>query len=111
MEDDAADELDIVMALAQSPLGGLAHDGESLGKDIVQSFAAAKAFREFQGLALQFRIRKLLRRGLEGVHLRHNPVLPLHKPVISTAKKRAGQLTYHFVVTLLNYSSIHLVFI
>ncbi len=36
VQDDAADELDIVVALVDGALGGFTHDGEGLGQELVQ---------------------------------------------------------------------------
>ena len=38
VQDEPADELNIVMALADGALGGLAHGGKGLGQEIVQRF-------------------------------------------------------------------------
>ena len=41
----AADQLDVEMALAERPLGGLAHDGEGLDQQVVQRLALLQPVR------------------------------------------------------------------
>ena len=42
VEDDAADQLDVVMALAERALGGLADRGEGFGEDVVERLAVVE---------------------------------------------------------------------
>ena len=57
VQDHAAHQLDVEVALTQGPLGRLAHRGEGLGQQVVERFALGQAFAEFDGLALQLRRR------------------------------------------------------
>ena len=46
MQDHAARQLDVILTLAQHPLGRLAHDGEGFRQDLVQAFAIAQTVAE-----------------------------------------------------------------
>ena len=52
MEDDAADHLDVVMALAERALGRLADRGERLGEQVVELLAFGQPLAEQDRLAL-----------------------------------------------------------
>ncbi len=54
VEHDATDHLHVVMALADGPLGRLAHGGEGFGQQIVELGAVREALAELAGLVLQF---------------------------------------------------------
>ncbi len=58
VQDHAALELDVEVALAERPLGALAHRGEGLGQQVVERFALLQALAELDGLAFQLRRRK-----------------------------------------------------
>ena len=49
MQDHAAGQLNVVLTLAQHPLGRLAHHGEGLGQDLVQGFAVRHPVTEGVG--------------------------------------------------------------
>ena len=53
VQNNTADELDVVMALAKGAFGGLADDGKSLGQELVQGFALFDAGAEFVSLGLK----------------------------------------------------------
>jgi hypothetical protein len=55
MEDDAADHLHVVMALAEHALGRLAHRGEGLGQNLVERLARRQPLAEHPGLAARAR--------------------------------------------------------
>ena len=55
VQNNTADELDVVMALAEGAFGGLADDGKSLGQELVQGFALFDAGAEFVSLGLKLR--------------------------------------------------------
>ena len=50
VEDDAADHLHVVMALAEHALGRLAHRGEGLGQQVVERLALGEPLAEQYGL-------------------------------------------------------------
>ena len=49
VEDDAADQLDVVMALAERALGRLADGGEGFGEDVVERLARLQPVLEDRG--------------------------------------------------------------
>ena len=49
MQHNPADQLNIVMALAESAFGGLAYDGKSFGQQIVKRFAVFQALFKLFG--------------------------------------------------------------
>ena len=49
----AAYQLNVEMALAQGPLGRLAHGGKGFRQDIVQALSGSHALAEFAGFAAQ----------------------------------------------------------
>ncbi len=53
MEDDAADQLDVVMPLAERPLGRLADRREGLGQQVVERLARRQPRAERRRLAAQ----------------------------------------------------------
>ncbi|MNY08235.1 hypothetical protein D3C86_1410780 [compost metagenome] len=79
MQDHAAGQLDVVLTLAQDPLGRLAHHGEGFVLDLVQAVAGLDPVLEGlrhhpqfvvrEGLELGFQGVDLLRLGLEGLDL------------------------------------------
>ena len=69
MEDGAADELDVVMALAEGAPRGLPHDGESLRQQIVQIGAVAQTLAKLIGFGAQGGIVQRLDAGFKGVDL------------------------------------------
>jgi hypothetical protein len=54
MEHDPAHHLDVEMALAEGPLGGLAHGGKGLHKQVVQLFAGRHPLPETIGAGANF---------------------------------------------------------
>ena len=53
VQDHAADQLHVEMALAEGALGGLADVGEGLGQEVVEGLAAGERARKLGGLGLQ----------------------------------------------------------
>ena len=49
VQDHAADQLHVEMALAERALGGLAHGGEGLGQDVVQGLALGQPLAQHRG--------------------------------------------------------------
>jgi hypothetical protein len=56
VQHDAADELDVVVALAQGALGGLPHRGEGLGNQVVEGLPVLDALAEVRGARPQLGI-------------------------------------------------------
>ena len=67
VQHDAADELDVEMALAERALGGLANGGEGLGQEVVQRLAVGQPLLERGRKRPELVVRFLLELGLEGV--------------------------------------------
>ncbi len=74
MQDHAALELHVEVALAERALGALAHRGEGLGQQIVERLALFQARAERSGLAAQFLVGELGELRFERIDLRHRPV-------------------------------------
>ena len=53
VEDDAADQLDVEMALAEDALGRLPHRGEGFNQDVVEVFALGQPVLEELGAGAQ----------------------------------------------------------
>ena len=73
MQHHAADHLHVEMALTQRTLGGLAHDGEGFGEEIVERLALGEARAERFGAGAQIRVGELLDLRLERVDLWGRP--------------------------------------
>src|SRR5579884_2380579 len=69
IEHRPADELHVEVAEPQGPLGGLAHEGEGLGHEVLQGLAVLCPQAEFLELVAEALGRHGLQLGLEGVHL------------------------------------------
>ncbi len=95
MEDHAALELDVEVALAECALGSLAHRGEGFGLDVVQRFALGQAFAELGGLAAQFFVGKLGELRFERVDLRHRLVEAFDDAVIGRPEEAPGERPQH----------------
>ena len=67
VEDDAADELDVVVALAEAAAGDFADGGEGLGEQVVQGFAGGQAVAELLGEAGELAVGAGLHFGFEVV--------------------------------------------
>src|SRR5215207_6098577 len=63
----AADHLDVEVAHPHRAAGGLAHDRERLGEQVVQRFAVARALAEGVGLGAHLAVVEQLELGLPGV--------------------------------------------
>jgi hypothetical protein len=68
VEDDAADQLDVVMALPQRALGGLADRGEGFGDEVVERLALRQPLAEHYGLVPQLLVGHRRDARLEAVH-------------------------------------------
>ena len=69
MEHDAADELHVEGALAQRTHGGLPAQGEGLGQDAVQTFAALNAHLIFAGFLPHALVGEGLHFPFQGIYL------------------------------------------
>ena len=67
MEDDAADHLDVVVALADLPLRRLADDGEGLRQQVVERLAVGDALAELVRLGAQLFVGERLELGFEAL--------------------------------------------
>jgi hypothetical protein len=76
VQDHAADQLDVVVPLAQHPLGGLAHHGEGFVQQLVEGLALGQAFAEFDGLGAQLLVGERLIFGSSAVIFRRAPARP-----------------------------------
>ena len=78
MQHHAADELHVVVPLAQYALGGFAHRGEGVLQDVVEGLALFQAGLELAGLGLQLGVGQGLELRLKGaLILRTRPRIPL----------------------------------
>ena len=91
----AADQLHVEVTLAERALGGLAHHGERLGQQVVQRGAAGQALAELGGLRAQRLVRQRLHRRLEGIDLRHPPLIALERTIVGGAEYGAGDGSEH----------------
>ena len=71
VQDDAADHLDVEMALADGPLGRLADHREGLVHQIIEALAGGEPGLEFVGLGTQRLVRKRRHRRLQGGYPGH----------------------------------------
>ena len=76
VQDHAADQLHVVVALAERAAGGLAGEREGLGQQVVQRLAALGALAQGVGLRLQLLVAEQLHLGLDLVD-RGDPALVL----------------------------------
>ena len=74
VQDHAADQLDVVVALAERPLAGLAAERERLGQQVVERLAAAGALAQRVRLGAQLGVVEQLHLRLEAVD-RLDPLL------------------------------------
>jgi hypothetical protein len=86
MQDDAADQLDVVMALAQRALGSLAHRREGLGEQVVEGLSLRHPLAKDRGLAAQIRVGERHELRLELVDALHEGRDPLDQPVVGAAE-------------------------
>ena len=71
VQSQAPDQLNIVMALSQSPLGGFPDDGEGFVEHVGLRFPFFKAFTEYLGLSAQIFIAHRLELWFQSVNLGH----------------------------------------
>ena len=90
VEDDAAHELDVEMALAERALGRLAHGGESGNQQIVDVFAVLVAFLQRFGAAAEIVVREGGQLGLELVDLVDQRAQALDVTIVRGTKQSPG---------------------
>ena len=95
VQDHAALELHVEVALAQGPLGRLAHGREGFRQQIVERFALGQALAELGGLAAELFVREFDHLRLEGVDLRHRLVEALDDPVVGRPEECPGERAKH----------------
>ena len=95
MQHHAADQLDVEMALAEGPLGGLAHGGEGGNQDVIERLAVGKLPAELGGTGFQCLVGKRGELGLKRVDVVDAGLISLHPPVVGGAEKLAGERADH----------------
>ena len=95
VQDHAAHELHVEVALAERALGRLAHRGEGLDQQVVQGLALGQALAEFGGLGAQLLVGELGELRLERVDLRHRLVEAFDDAIIGCAEQASGERPQH----------------
>ena len=95
VQDHAALELDVELALAERALGRLAHRGEGLDQEVVQGLALGQALAELDGLGAQLLVGELLELRFERVDLRHRLVEAFDDPVVGRPEQASGERAQH----------------
>ncbi len=95
MQYQAADQLHVEMALAERPLGRLAHGGEGRNQDVVERLAFGELLAELGGAGLQRLVRQRGDFRFERVDGVDAGLIPLHPPVVGGAEKLAGERADH----------------
>jgi hypothetical protein len=91
----AADELDIEVALAERPLGGLTAGGEGRYQDIVEGLALLELFLEIGRAGAQLLVGELLQLRFQSIDLRHARLIGLDAALIGGAENLAGERADH----------------
>src|SRR5581483_2606531 len=78
-----AHDLDVVVALAEDPPGGLPDDGEGLGQEVVEILPVVEAGAEGHGPGRQLVVRQGLDLGLEGPDLGDDSLQRLDLPTFA----------------------------
>ena len=95
VQNHAADQLHIEMALAEGALGGLAHGGEGGNQNVVERGAVGDLFFEFVGTRAQFVVGKLLDfrfQSIDGIDAR---LIAADAPVVGGTEQLAGDRADH----------------
>ena len=95
VEHHAADQLHVEMALAQGPLGGLAHHGERLDQQVVQGLAGRQTLPELVGLGAQGLIVEGGGRRFERVDPVDRLAQGLDQPVVRRTEQPASKDAEH----------------
>ncbi len=96
VQDHAADELDVEMALAEGALGGLAAGGEGRYQDIVEGLAVVRELLlELGGARPQRVVGELFQLLFQRVDLRHARLIGLDPALVGRAENLAGERANH----------------
>ena len=95
MQDHAAGELDVEMALAEGALGGLAHRGEGRHQDIVERFAGGQFLLEGVGAQAQRVVGEPFELFFQGVDRLDAGAKGANAPIIGRTEKLAGHGAEH----------------
>ncbi len=95
MQDDAAEQLDVEMALAEHALGGLAHRREGVDEDVVERLAGGEARLQGCGAAAQLVVRHGGKRRLGPVDLVDQGLQAFYETVIGRAEESPGDGADH----------------
>ncbi len=95
VQDHAADELHVEVALAEGALGGLAHGGEGRDQDVVEGLAGGKLGLELLGAGAQLVVRERREFGLQRVDGRHLGLVGLQPAVVDRAEDFLRERTEH----------------
>ena len=92
MEDDAADDLHVIMAHLDLAAGDFADDGEGFGQDVVERRAILEAGNEFVRLGEQLVVAEALNLGFPVGDGGDRAREPLHFPRVRVAQQRSRPL-------------------
>ncbi len=95
VQDHAADELHVEMALAEGALGGLAHGGEGRHQEVVELGAVGDLLLEFVGAGAQRLVGELLDLRLQGVDGVDARLIAADAPVVGGTEQLAGDSADH----------------
>ncbi len=95
VQDHAADQLHVEMALADGALGGLAHGGEGRHQDVVERCAVGDLLLEVVGARPQRLVGELLQFGLQRIDRGHPRLIAANPPLIGGAEQLAGNGADH----------------
>ena len=95
MEDDAAHQLDVEMALAEGALGRLAHRGEGVDQEIVERLALRQPLLELLGAGAQRRVVERGQLRLERVDLVDQGAQALDVAIVRGTKQSPGEGADH----------------
>ena len=91
MQGGAAHELHVVVALAEHPHAGLAHDGERLDQQVVERLAVVEPLAELAGLGPEGVVGQRLHLGLELADVGHQRLERPHLLALAGAEEAVKQ--------------------
>ena len=95
VQNDAADQLHVIMSLAERSSGSLAHHGKSFRQQVVKSFPLFQALAELRRFRLQLFVAEFNRLRFQRVDLVDCFILLFDKAVIGAAKEHLCNFAYH----------------
>ncbi len=104
VQDHAADELNVEVALAERPLGGFAHGGEGRHQQVVELGAVGDLLLEVLGAGLEGLVGERRDLLLQGVDLIDPRLIAANPPVIGRAEQLAGNGADHTGAPTLDWS-------